>query len=156
MGKRDSVRKVEILVVWLDLGRSEDESVSFVAFIGKGLGREMKAGLIGKRDSARKVVSLEWLDLGRSEDARVSFAPGKDLGREMLKAGLIGRTERRRDDEDWEGLVACGSVKAVSRPDSGTCSSTAGIFGTGSLGPGRLVESIEDWTGAGAGAVGAS
>lgn len=58
MGKRDSVRKT-VSLLWLDLGRSEDELVSFVASMAVGLDREIKAGLIGKSDSERKVVSLE-------------------------------------------------------------------------------------------------
>lgn len=142
MGKRDSARKL-VSLLWLDLRRSEDELVSFVASMGMGLDREIKAGLIGKSDSERKVVSLEWLDFGRSEDRLASFAAGEDVGREMPKAGLIGRVERRRDGDDWGGLVACSSDKGVSRVGAGLCSSTARPPRAGSLGPSRLDESME-------------
>lgn len=74
-----------------------------------------KAGLIGKSDSERKVVSLR-AGLGRSGRFSVSDVVGGKGFREMPKAGLIGRIEWRRKKVECDGPDEWTSMLAFFSP----------------------------------------
>lgn len=67
------------------------------------VGLSLKTGLMGRIDSERKVVNL-CADLGRSGRlwGGVFVVSRGRLRREIPRAGLIGRTESRRDGVEGE------------------------------------------------------